>query len=185
MKRCIHNLLSCYMGLLPTFCRLMRNWKIMSVSHETQKRIMSELKFLNWSSYGKFSNESHQLATQKLEAELQNWRACIAEYVSSQMSYIEALHGWLPKFVTPETESYTGAWFSLRPSKVNMILSLEICHNWLVCLDKLPDKDVTCAMKSFGKDVQALMVQQGKEHQQKRKVDGLARKYPRKVLALK
>ncbi|CAL9030656.1 unnamed protein product, partial [Prunus brigantina] len=38
-------------------------------------------------------------------------------------------------------------------------------------------------MKSFGKDVQALMVQQGKEHQQKRKVDGLARKYPRRVLA--
>lgn len=76
------------------------------------------------------------------------------------------------------------AWSSLRPCKVNMIPSLEICHNnWLVCVDKLPDKDVTCAMESFGKDVQALMVQQGKEHQQKRKVDGLARKYPRKVLA--
>ncbi|CAB4310789.1 unnamed protein product [Prunus armeniaca] len=67
---------------------------------------------------------------------------------------------------------------------------LRRCHilklfmaGYTICLDKLPDKDVTCAMKSFGKNVQALMIQQGKEHQQKRKVDGLARKYPRRVLA--
>ncbi|CAL9027280.1 unnamed protein product [Prunus brigantina] len=162
---------------------LMRNWKILSESHETQNRIMSEVKSLNLPSYGMFCNDSHQLATLKLEAELQNWRACFASYVSSQKAYIEALAGWLFKFVTPETEFHLKGMSSLQTCRVKGPTLLGICHDWLAFLDKLPDEAVTYAMKSFGKDVRALMVQQGEEHRQKRKVDGLARELDRKVLA--
>ncbi|KAH0973588.1 hypothetical protein GBA52_025744 [Prunus armeniaca] len=151
---------------------LMKNWKIMSETHETQHRIMSEVRWLKCSSYGK----SQQFATQKLQVELQKWRACFAQYVCSQKAYIEALDGWMIKFDAPETEAYSENWSSLRLCRVSVLPTTEICHNWLDGIDKLPYKTVAGAMESFGEHVQALMVQQGKEHQQKRKVDGLAEK---------
>ncbi|XP_016651561.1 PREDICTED: uncharacterized protein LOC107881705 [Prunus mume] len=151
---------------------LMKNWKIMSETHETQHGIMSEVKWLKCSSYGK----SQQRATQKLQVKLQKWRACFAQYVCSQKAYIEALDGWMIKFDAPETEAYSENWSSLRPCRVSVLPTTEICHNWLDGIDKLPYKTVAGAMESFGEHVQALMVQQGKEHQQKRKVDGLAEK---------
>lgn len=106
----------------------------------------------------------------------QKWRACFAQYVCSQKAYIEALEGWMIKFDAPETEAYSENWSSLRPCRVSVLPTTEICHNWLDGIDKLPYKAVAGAMESFGEHVQALMVQQGKEHQQKRKVDGLAEK---------
>ncbi|KAE8719139.1 hypothetical protein F3Y22_tig00109972pilonHSYRG00101 [Hibiscus syriacus] len=56
---------------------------------------------------GKFSNDSHRLATLQLEAELRNWRASFSEYVAAQRAYIQALHGWLTKFLVPEVEFYS------------------------------------------------------------------------------
>ncbi|VVA09932.1 PREDICTED: unnamed product [Prunus dulcis] len=156
---------------------LMKNWKIMSETHETQHRIMSEVKYVNCSSYEKLCNDnSHQLAaTHEFEAELQNWRARFASYVSSQKEYIEALDGWLHKLVAPESEVDSDMWSSLRSCRVGMLPSTEICENWLASINKLPHKAVPSAMENFGKDVQALMVRQDKDHQQKRKIDGLAK----------
>ncbi|KAL6226976.1 hypothetical protein ACLB2K_000935 [Fragaria x ananassa] len=162
---------------------LMRNWQIMSELHETQNKIMSEVRSLNCPTIGMFCNDSHQLATFRLEAELQNWRGCFASYYSSQKAYIEALHGWLLKFVAPETEFYLKGMSPLPSCTLNGPPLLAICHNWLTSMDKLPDGAVISAMKSFGKDIRALLAQQGEEHQQKRKVDGLTRELDKKVMA--
>ena len=152
-------------------------------SYETQNRIMCEVKSFNCPAYGKFCNDSHRLATLQLEAEVQNWRACFTAYVSAQKAYIEALDGWLSKFIAPEVELYSRG----RSSVPRPIFSgpplLVICRNWLAFLEKLPEKAVTYTMKSFEKDIRALWVQQGEEQHQKRKVDGLASELDRKVLA--
>jgi hypothetical protein len=50
-------------------------------------------------------------------------------------------------------------------------------------VDKLPDKAVSFALKSFSKDVRALWAQQGEEQQQKRKVDSLAKELDRRNLS--
>ncbi|XP_065854878.1 protein ALTERED PHOSPHATE STARVATION RESPONSE 1-like [Euphorbia lathyris] len=163
--------------------RLMTNWKIMLESHETQNRIMLEVKHFNSPSYGKFSNDSHRLATLELEAELDNWRTCFDAYVSTQKSYIEALCGWLSKFIPPEVEFYSGGKSSPPPLRIRGPPLLATCQAWLAWLDKLPDSAVTYAMKSFGKDIRAMWSQQGKEQQQKRKVDGLARELEKRNLA--
>ncbi|ONH97183.1 hypothetical protein PRUPE_7G174400 [Prunus persica] len=159
---------------------LKKNWKVMSEYHEIQHQIMSEVKWLKCSSYGK----SQQHATQTLQVDLKKWRACFAQYVCSQKAYIEALDGWMIKFDAPETEASSENWYSLRPCRVSVLPTTEICHNWLDGIDKLPYKTVAGAMESFGEHVQALMVQQGKEHQQKRKVDGLAGELRRQALLL-
>ncbi|KAE8010678.1 hypothetical protein FH972_007026 [Carpinus fangiana] len=165
---------------------LMRNWKIMLESHETQNRIVYEVKSFNCPTYGKFCNDSHRLSTLQLEAEVQNWRACFTAYVSSQKSYIEALNGWLSKFISPEVGFYSRgrSSTSVPPHIISGPPLLVICHDWLAWLEKLPEKSVTSSMKRLGKDIRALWLKQGEEQQQKRKVDGLAKVLDRKVMAL-
>ncbi|RVW38519.1 Nitrate regulatory gene2 protein [Vitis vinifera] len=162
---------------------LMQTWKIMLESHQTQNQILFEVKSFTCPSYGKFCNESHRLATLQLEAELLNWRACFGEYIMAQKAYIEALHGWLSKFVVPEVEFCSRGRRSAPPCPANGPPLLITCHDWLSSLQKLPDETVSRAMKSFGKDIKALWVHQGEEQQQKRKVDGLAKELDRRILA--
>lgn len=152
-------------------------------SHETQNKILSEVKTFACPSYGKFCNDSHRLATLQLEAELQNWHACFTEYVAAQRAYIQALHGWLTKFLVPEVEFYSRGRSSGAPYGANGPPLLVICYNWLTSMDELPDKAVTFSLKSFSKDVKALWAQQGEEQQQKRKVDGMAKELDRRTMA--
>ncbi|KAJ4836905.1 hypothetical protein Tsubulata_034696 [Turnera subulata] len=169
--------------LLELLHGLMRNWKIMMDSHETQNRVMLEVKSFNCPAYQKFSNDSHHLATLQLEAELHNWRSCFSAYVSAQKEYIEAITGWLSRFIAPEVELYSSGKSSLPPCRINWPPLLVTCHEWYSCLEKLPCKDVTCAMKNLGRDIHALKSQQGDEQQQKRKADGLVKDLERRTLA--
>ncbi|KAK9944197.1 hypothetical protein M0R45_009775 [Rubus argutus] len=162
---------------------LMRTWKIMLDCHETQNKILVQVKSFAGSTFGKFCNNSHRLATLQLEAELLNWHGCFTEYVAAQKAYVEALHGWLTKFVAPEEEFYSRGRGSAVPYGVNGPPLFVICHDWLASMEKLPNRAVTIAQKSFAKDVRALWTQQGKEQQQKRKVDSLAKELDRRILA--
>lgn len=152
--------------------------------HETQNRILIEVKSFDCPSYGKFCNDSHRLATLQLEAELQNWRVCFKDYIAAQKGYVEALHGWLTKFIEPEFEFCSRGRRGLpAPYRPNGPPLLLICNDWLALTEKLPEKSVSYALKSFAKDVRALWAQQGEEKQQKRKVDSLAKELDRKVLS--
>ncbi|KAG4910044.1 hypothetical protein JHK87_056160 [Glycine soja] len=159
---------------------LTQSWKIMLESHETQKKILSEVKYFTCATYGKFCNQSHGFATLQLEAQLHNWRDCFKEYTASQKAYVEALHGWLSKFIVPEVEFYSRSKNVTMPYQFNGPPLLVICNDWLASLQKLPDKMVTVALKSVVKDVRALWLQQNKEQQQKRRVDRLTRDLERR-----
>ncbi|KAJ4829559.1 hypothetical protein Tsubulata_017169 [Turnera subulata] len=162
---------------------LTRTWKIMLESHETQNKILVEVKSFACPAHGKFCNDSHRLATLQLEAELLNWRACFAEYLAAQKAYVEALHGWLTKFLVPEVEFYSRGRSSAAPFRAAGPPLLVTCHDWLSAMEKLPDRAVSVALKSFSKDVRALWAQQGEEQHQKRKVDSLAKELDRRTLA--
>ncbi|MCL7049217.1 hypothetical protein MKW94_010828 [Papaver nudicaule] len=162
---------------------LMKTWKVVLESHETQNKIMYEVKSFTCPTYGKFCNDSHRIATHQLDNELQNWRSCFIGYFTAQKAYIEALNGWLSKFVVPEVELYSKGRSSTPPYQIGGPPLLVIARDWLNSLQKLPDRSVTFAIKSFAKDVRALVSQQGEEQQQKRKVDGLAKELDRRITA--
>ncbi|KAJ9189522.1 hypothetical protein P3X46_000804 [Hevea brasiliensis] len=164
---------------------LTHTWKIMLESHETQNKILFEVKSFACTAYGKFCNDSHRLATLQLEAEIHNWCACFTEYVAAQKAYVEALHGWLTKFLVPEVEFYSRrSRSSAAPYRATGPPLLVICHNWLSLMENLPSGSVSFALRSFSKDVRALWAQQGEEQQQKRKVDNLAKQLDRRTLAM-
>lgn len=148
--------------------------------HETQNKVLSEVKSFTCPTYGKFCNESHRLATLQLETQLRNWHVCFREYTAAQKAYVEALHGWLGKFIVPEVEFYSRSKNVAMPYQVNGPPLLVICHDWLASLQKLPDKMVTIALKSVVKDMKAVWHQQGEEQQQKRKVDSLSKDLDRR-----
>lgn len=153
-------------------------------SHETQYQILNQVRLFTCPAYGNFCNGSHRLATIALEAELQNWRTCFAAIVSAEKAYIEALHGWLSKFTISEVlEIYPWGIYSSLPHKINKPPIIVIFHDWLAWLEKMPDRKVAYAIKSFGKELQSLWIQQGKELRQKRKVDELANEVDRRSIA--
>ncbi|KAI3718269.1 hypothetical protein L6452_19133 [Arctium lappa] len=163
---------------------MMSMWKVMLESHEIQNKIMFEVKLFTCPTYGKFSNNTHRLATLQLEAELQNWRTCFREYLTAQKQYVGALYSWLSKFIVPEVELYSKSRNTSQPFQtMNGPPLLMICQDWFNFMDKLPDKSVYFAMKSFSKDLHSLWTQQGKEQEQKRKVDSLSKELDRKILA--
>ncbi|XP_074275698.1 protein ALTERED PHOSPHATE STARVATION RESPONSE 1-like [Silene latifolia] len=163
---------------------LTESWKIMMESHETQSHIIFEVKTFDCPSFGKFCNDSHRLATLQLEAEIQNWRVCFTEYVTAQRAYVEALNGWLSKFLVPEVEFGSRAkGFSPPPYRANGPPLYRLCRSWLTFMDNLPDKAVSVAMKSFIRDVRALWAQQGEEQEQKRKVDKMSKELEKRMNA--
>ncbi|KVH96520.1 protein of unknown function DUF632 [Cynara cardunculus var. scolymus] len=165
-------------------CSMMTMWQVMLESHEIQNKIMFEVKLFTCPTYGKFSNNTHRLATLQLQTELQNWRTCFREYLTAQKQYVGALYSWLSKFIVPEVELYSKSRNTSQPFQtMNGPPLLMICQDWFNFMDKLPDKSVYFAMKSFSKDLHSLWTQQGKEQEQKRKVDSLSKELDRKILA--
>ncbi|KAL8188667.1 hypothetical protein R6Q57_029687 [Mikania cordata] len=163
---------------------MMNMWKFMLEAHEIQNKIMSEVKLFTCPTYGKFSNNTLRLATLQLEAEFQNWRVCFREYVTAQKQYVGALYSWLSKFIVPEVELYSKTRNTSQPFQtMSGPPLLMICQDWFNFMDKLPDRSVYVAMRSFSKDLHSLWIQQGKEQDQKRKVDSLSKELDRKILA--
>ncbi|KAK6916751.1 protein of unknown function DUF632 [Dillenia turbinata] len=162
---------------------LASTWKIMMECHETQNKIMLEVKSFTYPANGKFCNESHRHATLQLQAELQNWRSCFTRYIAAQRAYIVALHQWLSKYLVPEVEFYSKGKFSAPLSRSSGPPLLLICNNWLASMDKLPVKGVDYAWKCLGKYTKALLAHQREGQQQKRKVESLAKEVDRKILS--
>ncbi|CAM8904433.1 unnamed protein product [Rhodiola kirilowii] len=175
--------------LQPQICELlqglMRNWMVLLEAHETQNRILSEVKSFTCPTYGKFCSDSHRLATLQLQIELHSWRTCFMDYIAATREYIEALYNWLAKFVATEVEVNNSS--KRRPSSSPAMYHsngpplLVTMHSWLESFKVLPDQSVSFAMKGFARDVRALWLRQGEELQQKRKVDSLAKEYEKRL----
>lgn len=160
-------------------------WKVMVDSHETQRQIMFEVNSFTCPAYGKFCNDAQRHATLKLEVELRNWRSCFVSYVSAQKAYIEALDGWLSKFILTDTIRYSRGISSIAPDRAGAPPLVVICHDWYTTLSKFPYKRVSFTMRNFNRSVRVLWLKQGEEQQQKRKVDSLAKELDKKVTAYK
>ncbi|KAL8151681.1 hypothetical protein V2J09_021489 [Rumex salicifolius] len=157
---------------------LMRTWKIMSETHETQNKIISGVKSFNSQIDEKHCNESHRVATLKLEKELRNWQCSFLDYTSTQKAYVMCLCGWLSKLIDDTGGS------SQRSALVKGPTLLIACQNWLASLEKLPEKQVKFSMKSLVTDLHDLWVQQGEENEARKKVDGMVKEMDRKAIGI-
>jgi hypothetical protein len=106
-------------------------------------------------------------------------------YVSAQKAYIEALDGWLSKFILTDTIRYSRGISSIAPDRSSAPPLVVICHDWYTTLSKFQNKRVAFTMRNFIRSVRVLWLKQGEEQQQKRKVDSLAKEMDKKISAYK
>ncbi|KAG1326854.1 nitrate regulatory gene2 protein [Cocos nucifera] len=90
--------------------RLARMWRAMAECHRIQKRTIDEAKLLLFSSStaavpaGPPPPRLSRSAA-RLEAELRNWRSCLAAWIEAQRSYARALAGWILRCAPPRRDT--------------------------------------------------------------------------------
>ncbi|XBI36185.1 hypothetical protein VPH35_121747 [Triticum aestivum] len=89
--------------LLDNFARAR---KVMVDSHKEERQIMFVVNSFTYPAYGKFCNDVQRHTT--LKSEMNSFtRGSFVSYVSAQKAYIEALDGWLSKFILTDTICYS------------------------------------------------------------------------------
>ncbi|XP_020535443.1 protein ALTERED PHOSPHATE STARVATION RESPONSE 1 isoform X2 [Jatropha curcas] len=84
--------------------KLLGMWKGMLECHRSQSQAVEEARSLDAiMSNGKFS-ETHLEAAMQLKVELQNWNLGFSNWIAAQRGYVNAVNGWLLKFLPNEPE---------------------------------------------------------------------------------
>lgn len=163
---------------------LMRMWKVMLESHQTQNQIINEARSLDKFVSGSICSESHRQATIQLEYELKKWHLSFSNWISAQKAYVESLNGWLLNCVIQEPEGSMKGRISFSPRRVGAPPIFSICKDWVPAFDKLPEQEVVDAIRYFAVNVRILWAQQDEEQRQKRKADNFAKSLDRRVTSL-
>ncbi|KAL6187195.1 hypothetical protein ACLB2K_043310 [Fragaria x ananassa] len=155
--------------LRPHLDQLLRsltlNWKKNSDWYSAQVQIMSQI-IVKYTRPRRLSSDvPHWRAAKKFKAQLEEWLACFANYVSSHKAYIKALHDLarhpLPAFCEDNNDN-------------NNSYALPLLDKWSSCLDKLfADVTVTKAIGDLATKVGELVELQNKEYVHKSQVDQL------------
>ncbi|XP_024196537.1 protein ROLLING AND ERECT LEAF 2-like [Rosa chinensis] len=140
---------------------LQKIWTNMSHCHDKQNEIMSE-KFSLYKPHVKCCDAKISVATDELQTKLQKWCAAFTSYICSQKAFIKSLNNW-SKYSVP----------SFFEKEVNDNGCTKLLGDWLTCLEKLEDKEVSKAISECDKEVQKLVEQQKKERECKSKVEKL------------
>lgn len=163
---------------------LMRMWKVMLESHQTQNQIIAEAKSLGSSGCGRVSSESQQRATVRLESELRKWHTSFSNWIAAQKAYVQALNGWLLKCIIQEPEGSLKERVPFSPRRLGAPPIFSICKDWSVAFDALPERAVVHAIGSFAADMRTLLGHQDEEQRQKWKADRVARDLDKRLVFL-
>ncbi|XP_074280876.1 nitrate regulatory gene2 protein-like isoform X2 [Silene latifolia] len=153
---------------------LARMWKIMAECHQMQKHTLDEAKLLLAGTPTKLNKSRrfqtaisttgpHQLARSaaNLEAELRNWRACFASWITSQRSYIHAVSSWLLRCIRCEPNTSKLPFSPRHSAGVHPIVGL--CIHWTRLLDAVGEAPVLDGMDFFAAGMGSIYAQQLKE----------------------
>jgi hypothetical protein len=125
-------------------------------------------------------------ASQDLERELTKWYRCFNKWISSQMSYAEALNGWLQKWLPEVQEEVTADGVPpFSPGRLGCPPVFVIANDWFQAIERVSKSDVLKAMDHFSKLVREFKKSQEDEQRQKRKADHASREYNKKREDLK
>ncbi|XP_038984406.1 protein ALTERED PHOSPHATE STARVATION RESPONSE 1 isoform X2 [Phoenix dactylifera] len=99
-----------YPQLVDLIRGLARMWTAVAECHRIQKRTIDEAKLLLFSSSpaavpaGAPPPRASRSAA-RLEAEIRNWRSCLAAWIEAQRSYARALAGWILRCAPPTRDT--------------------------------------------------------------------------------
>ncbi|XP_018471067.2 LOW QUALITY PROTEIN: protein ALTERED PHOSPHATE STARVATION RESPONSE 1 [Raphanus sativus] len=138
---------------------LTRMWKAMFECHQSQCQAIREARGLGPIRASKKLGEEHLEATSLLGHELINWILGFSNWVSAQKGYVRELNKWLMKCLLYEPEETPDGIAPFSPGRIGAPPIFVICNQWSQALDRISEKEVIEAMRSFTTSVLQLWEQ--------------------------
>ena len=153
-------------------------WENMSMHHDSQLKIVTDLKSVDISQAPKETTKHHYDRTVQLWNVVQEWQSQFEKLVTHQKQYIQALHSWLKLNLIP-IESNLKEKISSPPKAQNPAIQ-ALVRAWHDCVDKLPDELAKSAISSFAAVIKTIILQQEEEMKLKEKCEETRKDYLRK-----
>lgn len=153
-------------------------WGSMCMHHDSQLKIVLDLKSLDIAQAPKETTKHHHERTIQLSNVVQEWQLQFDKLVTHQKQYIQGLNSWLKLNLIP-TESSLKEKIS-SPPRVQHPPIQALLHSWHDHLEKLPDEVAKSAISSFGAVIKTIILHQEEEMKLKEKCEESRKEFLRK-----
>ncbi|XP_065849849.1 protein ROLLING AND ERECT LEAF 2 [Euphorbia lathyris] len=156
-------------------------WSSMCIHHDSQLKIVTDLKSLDVSHAVKETTRYHHERTKQLFTVVQEWHLQFEKLVAHQKQYIQILNSWLKLNLIPIESSLKEKVSS--PPKVPNPPIQALLHSWHDHLEKLPDEVAKTAISSFAAVIKTIELHQEEEMKLKEKCEETRKEFLRKSQA--
>ncbi|KAI9097949.1 hypothetical protein K1719_025720 [Acacia pycnantha] len=153
-------------------------WENMCIHHDSQLKIVTDLKALDISQAPKETTKQHYERTIQLSNVVQEWHLQFEKFVTHQKQYIQALTSWLKLNLVP-IESSLKEKISSPPKAQNPPIQ-TLLRAWHDYVDRLPDELAKSAISSCAAVIKTIILQQEEEMKLKEKCEETRKEYLRK-----
>ncbi|POO03906.1 hypothetical protein TorRG33x02_002100 [Trema orientale] len=156
-------------------------WETMCLHHDSQLKIVTDLKALDLANAPKETTKHHHDRTIQLYNVVQEWNSQFEKLVTHQKQYIQALNSWLKLNLIP-IESSLKEKISSPPRVQNPPIQ-ALLHSWHDLIEKLPDELAKSAISSFAAVIKTIILHQEEEMKLKEKCEETRKEFLRKSQA--
>jgi len=175
-----------YPQLVDLIQKFRRLWKGVLECHEKQLLAIHDSKINQLKAMTISQSGAASEASRELERELTKWYRCFNKWINSQRSCVEALNGWLKKWLpeAPEEEDTADGVPPFSPGRLGAPPVFIISNDWFQAIEMVSKTDALRAIDHFSKLVHEFKKSLEEEQRQKRKADHASRDYNRKCEVL-
>ncbi|KAG8381865.1 hypothetical protein BUALT_Bualt05G0017200 [Buddleja alternifolia] len=153
-------------------------WESMYTHHDSQLKIVADLKSLDVSGFLIETSKHHHERTKQIATVVEQWHSQFEKLVTNQRQYINSLNNWLKLNLVP-IESSLKEKVSSPPRPANPPIQ-PLLRSWNDLLEKLPDEVAKSAIASFAAVIKTIIIHQDEEMKLKEKYEETRREYMRK-----
>ncbi|XP_051127496.1 protein ROLLING AND ERECT LEAF 2-like [Andrographis paniculata] len=136
-------------------------WETMRTHHESQTRIVQNLRSLDISQAPKETSDHHHERTRQLGGVVQEWHNNFSELMSQQKEYVRMLNHWLKLNLVPIDTNWKEKVSSPGRSQNPPIQRLLLA--WNEYLEKLPDEPAKATISNFAAIIKTIWQYQKEE----------------------
>ncbi|XP_021739236.1 formin-like protein 2 [Chenopodium quinoa] len=167
-----------YPKLVELVDRMAQMWEDISVHHDSQLQVSTELKSLDVLLAPRETSKLHYQCTIQLSNVIQQWQERFETLVEQQKHYVRSLNSWLKLNLIP-IESNLKEKVSSPPRAHHPPIQ-TLLHAWHDSLEKLPDEVTRTAISSFSAVIKTIILHQEEEMRLKEKCEETRKEFLRK-----
>nr|CAD1840000.1 unnamed protein product [Ananas comosus var. bracteatus] len=170
-----------YPRLVDLVDEMDKMWEMMFLHHESQLKIVLDLKALDISDSPMEMSEQHHKRTIELHDIVKEWHSQFHKLITHQKEYIQALNNWLKLNLIPIESSLKEKVSS--PPRMQRPPIQALLHAWNDHLEKLPEELAKSALLSFAAVMDTILKLQQDEMKQKEKCEEMGKEFQKKSRA--